>query len=44
MGENDKPLEGFSWRGGAERETNGILMWNKPFIVTHPFTGEEVSP
>ena len=43
MGDSDEPLSGFSWRGGAERETNGILMWSKPFIVTHPFTGEEVS-
>ena len=43
MGRDDEPLGGFLWRGGAERETNGILMWSKPFIVTQPFTGEEVS-
>ena len=22
-------LQGFSWRGGMERETTGILMWSK---------------
>jgi len=43
LGEETEPLGGFSWRGGAERETNGILMWSKPFIIAHPFTGEEVS-
>ena len=25
-------LEGFSWRGGSERVTSGILMWSKVFI------------
>ena len=28
------PLKGFSWKGGDERDTTGILMWSKPFIVT----------
>ena len=42
MGREDEPLKGFSWRGGIERNTMGILMWSKPFIVTLPTTGEEV--
>ncbi|CAJ0579533.1 unnamed protein product, partial [Mesorhabditis spiculigera] len=29
----ETPLKGFSWRGGSERETNGILIWERPFIV-----------
>ena len=43
LGDETEPLSGFSWRGGAERETNGILMWSKAFIITKPSTGEEVS-
>lgn len=42
IGHVDQPLTGFSWRGGSERETTGILMWSKPFITTLPGTGEEV--
>ena len=26
-------LEGFSWRGGSERDTNGLLWWSHPFLV-----------
>jgi len=33
MGDKDIPLKGFSWRGGSERDTTGILMWSEPFIV-----------
>lgn len=36
-----KPLAGFAWRGGAERETTGILMWSEPFIVPNE-NGQEV--
>jgi len=43
LGDEEEPLSGFSWRGGAERETNGILMWSKAFIIMKPSTGEEVS-
>jgi len=25
--------DGFSWRGGAERDTTGIWMWSQPFIL-----------
>ena len=42
MGEDTDPLTGFSWRGGSDRETTGILMWSKPFLVKLPTTGEEV--
>lgn len=31
---NNQPLSGFSWRGGCERDTTGILMWSEPFVLT----------
>ena len=43
MGEEGEELTGFSWRGGIERETTGILMWSKPYIIPLPNSGEEVS-
>lgn len=42
LGPEDVPLEGFSWRGGSERETTGILMWSEIFLTTLP-NGEKVS-
>ena len=27
--------DGFHWRGGSERDTTGIWMWNKPFYLPH---------
>ncbi|KAL1477853.1 hypothetical protein MTO96_035422, partial [Rhipicephalus appendiculatus] len=33
LGDPDAPLEGFEWRGGSERQTTGILMWNEVFLV-----------
>lgn len=42
LGDEDAPLEGFSWRGGSERDTTGILMWSEPFLTTNR-DGEEVS-
>lgn len=42
MGPPDVPLKGFSWRGGSERETTGIWMWNQPFIKKNS-KGEEVA-
>ena len=42
MGTDEEPLIGFSWRGGFERDTVGILMWSEPFSATLP-SGEEVS-
>ncbi|XP_077494612.1 atlastin-1-like isoform X2 [Amblyomma americanum] len=34
--------DGFVWRGGSERETQGILLWNEVFLVVTP-RGEEVA-
>uniref|UniRef100_A0A0A9X2L0 Atlastin n=1 Tax=Lygus hesperus TaxID=30085 RepID=A0A0A9X2L0_LYGHE len=34
MGSDDQPLRGFSWKGGSERDTAGILMWSKVFLAT----------
>lgn len=31
IGKEDEPLHGFSWRGGSERDTTGILMWSDIF-------------
>uniref|UniRef100_A0A1B6CQF1 GB1/RHD3-type G domain-containing protein n=1 Tax=Clastoptera arizonana TaxID=38151 RepID=A0A1B6CQF1_9HEMI len=42
LGPEDAPLEGFSWRGGSERETTGILMWSEVFLTTTP-SGEKVA-
>lgn len=42
MGNPDSPLTGFSWSGGSERQTTGILMWSEVFTVTAA-TGEKVA-
>ncbi|VDN13355.1 unnamed protein product [Dibothriocephalus latus] len=42
IGDPTAPLVGFHWRGGADRDTSGILMWSEPFIVKLP-TDEEVA-
>ncbi|XP_068895871.1 atlastin isoform X2 [Tenebrio molitor] len=42
LGSDDTPLEGFSWRGGSERDTTGILMWSEVFL-TELLTGEKVA-
>ncbi|KAK3597413.1 hypothetical protein CHS0354_040147 [Potamilus streckersoni] len=42
LGEEHLPLDGFSWRGGSERETTGILFWSRPFLCTLS-TGEKVA-
>ncbi|PAA74570.1 hypothetical protein BOX15_Mlig015865g1, partial [Macrostomum lignano] len=34
LGSSSQPLRGFSWRGGSERDTTGILLWSEPFLVT----------
>ncbi|TMS37679.1 hypothetical protein L596_004563 [Steinernema carpocapsae] len=34
-------LDGFSWRGGSERETTGILIWSDPFILKNK-DGEDI--
>uniref|UniRef100_A0A914YM09 GB1/RHD3-type G domain-containing protein n=1 Tax=Panagrolaimus superbus TaxID=310955 RepID=A0A914YM09_9BILA len=33
LGTNEDKLDGFSWRGGSERDTNGMLIWSKPFLI-----------
>jgi atlastin len=42
-GGGDEPLEGFHWVGGSKRDTTGILLWSKPFVVKHPVAKEEVA-
>lgn len=39
---NDQLLEGFEWSAGDESVTNGILIWNKPFVLRDKM-GKEVS-
>ncbi|KAI6189020.1 Guanylate-binding protein [Aphelenchoides besseyi] len=39
--EREPTLQGFSWRGGSERDTNGILFWSKPYLVKNK-QGEEL--
>lgn len=36
IGGDEEPLTGFSWRGGCERETTGILAWSEVFVVEKP--------
>ncbi|VEN57479.1 unnamed protein product [Callosobruchus maculatus] len=42
IGSEEAPLEGFSWKGGSERDTTGILMWSEVF-TTELNTGEKVA-
>ena len=35
-------LDKFNWRGGADRDTNGIFIWSVPYILEDQ-NGEEVS-
>lgn len=37
MDDANAKLEGFSWRGGSERQTTGIFVWSEVFVV--PTTG-----
>lgn len=34
MGHKNEPLSGFSWRGGCDRDTLGILVWSDVFLHT----------
>ncbi|ELT99524.1 hypothetical protein CAPTEDRAFT_108499, partial [Capitella teleta] len=36
LGDDESPLEGFPWRGGADRDTSGMLLWSEPFVVELP--------
>ncbi|XP_048504895.1 atlastin [Athalia rosae] len=42
LGSDEDPLDGFSWRGGSERDTTGILMWSQVFKGLLP-SGEKVA-
>ncbi|CAH1977350.1 unnamed protein product [Acanthoscelides obtectus] len=42
IGAEEAPLEGFSWKGGSERDTTGILMWSEVFTAELN-TGEKVA-
>ncbi|KAJ8958691.1 hypothetical protein NQ318_016418 [Aromia moschata] len=42
IGSEDAPLDGFSWKGGSERDTTGILMWSEVFL-TELASGEKVA-
>lgn len=42
LGDESAPLQGFSWRGGSDRDTTGILMWSEVFCTTLA-NGEKVS-
>ena len=35
-------LNKFHWRGGSKRDTNGIFLWNVPYILEDK-NGEEVN-
>ncbi|CEF69874.1 Atlastin [Strongyloides ratti] len=39
--ETEDSLKGFSWRGGSERDTSGILFWSQPFLLKDK-NGEEI--
>jgi len=43
MEDENKPLEGFSWRSGADRDTMGIVIWNDVFLHTDERTGEKIA-
>lgn len=42
LGKESEPLSGFSWRGGSERDTTGILMWSDIFTWDYS-NGEKVA-
>lgn len=43
LGDPNKPLSGgFSWRGGSEKNTSGILIWPEVFFYDSP-TGDKIA-
>lgn len=36
MGASNEPLTGFSWKKGAVRDTNGLVIWSDVFFHTTP--------
>ncbi|KAJ0182294.1 hypothetical protein K1T71_001663 [Dendrolimus kikuchii] len=41
LGSENETLEGFKWRGGSEKATNGIQLWPEPIHMTLP-SGKKV--
>uniref|UniRef100_A0A5S6R139 GB1/RHD3-type G domain-containing protein n=1 Tax=Trichuris muris TaxID=70415 RepID=A0A5S6R139_TRIMR len=42
LNDDSTNLDGFSWRGGAERDTSGVLLWSHPFLLKRS-NGDEVA-
>ncbi|XP_039967539.1 atlastin-like [Bactrocera tryoni] len=42
LGDENAQLKGFSWRGGSQRDTTGILIWSDIFLYDHP-NGDKVA-
>ncbi|KAH6923351.1 hypothetical protein HPB50_000436 [Hyalomma asiaticum] len=42
LGDPNAPLKGFKWRGGPERHTVGIVVWDEVFLVKTS-SGEEIA-
>lgn len=43
MGDEKEPLEGFSWRVGATRDTTGIIIWNDVFLYKEKKTKQDIA-
>ena len=43
MGDENEPLQGFSWHSGSDRDTTGIIMWSDVFLHTVPTSGEKIA-
>ncbi|KAL1471547.1 hypothetical protein MTO96_023601 [Rhipicephalus appendiculatus] len=42
MGDENTPVQGFSWSTKLDRNTKGILVWDEVFLV-HTSTGDELA-
>nr|CAB3224320.1 atlastin-2 [Phallusia mammillata] len=42
IGNGEDVLTGFSWRGGSDRDTTGIMMWSKVFKIKD-LAGKEIA-
>lgn len=43
MGDENEPLNGFTWQSGQERVTKGIVMWSDVFLHTDESTGDKLA-
>lgn len=43
MGDEDQPLNGFSWKSDTVRHTNGCVFWSDVFLHTMDETGAKVA-